>query len=280
MQAPELAQPIITQQLRAPQQHQLTRHDIRGGLKRWRIWTLLAWQDIRLRYRRSTLGPLWITLSMAVTIYAMGFLYGVLFNMDLSVYYPFLATGLLAWSLISTLLCESTLIFIDAESFIKQMKQPYSLFIFRAVLRSFIIFAHNILVFIPIVFLFHVHFTWYSLLFFPSLLLIWLNGLAFSTILAILGARYRDLTQLVSSLVQVIFFLTPIMWSPHLLPQQYQFIPNYNPFAQFVDLLRNPLLGQPLTSETLTVTLTITALGLLCAYGLLIKYRSRIVYWL
>src|SRR5579862_2837418 len=84
--------------------YRLALADILSGLQEWRIWLLLAWQDVKLRYRRSTLGPFWITLSMAVTIYTMGLLYGRLFKLDLSHYYPFLAASILAWSLLSSLL--------------------------------------------------------------------------------------------------------------------------------------------------------------------------------
>src|SRR6185312_432098 len=121
---------------KTPSRYQLALTDIKDGLMNWHIWFLLSWQDIKLRYRRSTLGPLWITLSMAVTIYTMGLLYSHLFKMDLTTYYPFLATGMLTWSLISTLLNEGTSIFVESEHFIKQMKQPYITFILRVTARN------------------------------------------------------------------------------------------------------------------------------------------------
>lgn len=261
-------------------QQRLAFQDIRAGLIMWRVWLLLGWQDVKLRYRRSTLGPFWITISMAVTIYTMGFLYGVLFKQNMSTYYPFLAAGLLSWSLISTIICESTNIFIEAERFIKQMKQPYSLFIFRAITRNFIIFFHIILAFIPIAIFFKISLNLNSLYFFLGLFLIWLNGVSYSTILATLGARYRDLTQLINSLVQIIFFLTPIIWSPKLLPENLKFIVELNPFAEFIELLRNSLLGLPLSEFNLPIVLGITIVGLCFSFLLFAKYRSRIVYWL
>ena len=75
--------------------------DLWEGLKKWKIWMALAWQDIKLRYRRSVIGPLWITLSMAITVYSMGFLYSRLFHMDLDSYFPYLVSGMLAWGVIS-----------------------------------------------------------------------------------------------------------------------------------------------------------------------------------
>lgn len=254
--------------------------DIYDGLKQWRIWLLLAWQDIQLRYRRSTLGPFWITLSMAVTIYTMGLLYGRLFKMDLSQYYPFLAVGILGWSLISALLTEGASIFVESEQFIKQVKQPYSVFVFRTVTKCFMIFFHHIIVLIPIILFFKVKINFYSLFIFISLAILWLNGICYGVILAILGTRFRDIVQLIVSLVQVAFFLTPIIWSPTILPEQYQYIVKYNPFAQFMALIREPFLGSLPSSYTLCSTLFITLVGLVVAFMIFSRYRARITYWL
>ena len=117
--------------------------DIQSGFSEWRMCLLLAWKDIRLRYRRSHLGPFWITLSMGITIYSMGFLYGNLFGVKLSHYFPLLAAGMLTWALISTLILESTAAFVEADAYLKQMKLPFSTFVLRILARNFIIFFHQ-----------------------------------------------------------------------------------------------------------------------------------------
>ena len=139
--------------------YRLAFDDFFTALQNWQIWLLLSWQDIRLRYRRSQLGPFWITISMAVTIYTMGFLYGHIFKMNLQEYFPYLTGGMLTWALISSLLNESTNTFIEAESYIKQIKLPYTTYIFRMTTRNVIIFLHNIVIIIPLIFIFHL-FIW------------------------------------------------------------------------------------------------------------------------
>jgi len=260
--------------------YRLAANDIYEGLKKWRIWLLLAWQDTKLRYRRSALGPFWITLSMAVTIYTMGLLYGQLFKMDLPHYYPFLAAGLLSWSLISSLLMEGGSIFLEAEHFIKQAKQPYSVFVFRTVTKCFIFFFHNILVLVPIILFFDVKLNVHTLFIGLSLVIIWINGVIYSVIFAILGTRFRDIVQVINSLIQVIFFLTPIIWLPSVLPEKYQYIIHLNPFAQFMQLLRNPLLGSFPSSYTLVFITLVTLLGCFVAFVVFARYRARIPYWL
>jgi lipopolysaccharide transport system permease protein len=243
---------------------------------------MLAYQDIRLRYRRSVLGPFWLTISMAITVYSMGFLYAHLFHIELQKYYPFLVTGMLSWSLISTLIFEYTDGLTTVDAFIKQIKLPYTLYIHRIACRNFIIFFHNILVMIPILILFHqfAKVNLNTLLLIPSLILIYFNSLTYGIILSILGARFRDISQVIKSLVQVIFFVTPIMWTPETLSANNQYFVNLNPFYAFTEILRSPLLGRIPTIRSVSLCFLVTIVGLVISLRLFIRFRHRIIYWL
>ncbi len=256
--------------------------DIYLGLRKWRIWTMLAYQDIKLRYRRSVLGPFWITISMAITVYSMGYLYGHLFHVELQHYYPFLVAGMLGWSLISTMVMEYTDAFVVSDRLIKQIKLPFSLHIHRIAYRNMIIFFHNILVIIPILAIFHDYakVNWHTLLLFPGLLIIYVNAITYGLILAMLGSRYRDISQIIKSLVQVVFFITPVMWNPNVLSPKNQFAIDFNPFYAFLELIRQPLLGKVPTLHNLIAVLIVTCIGILLSAGMFKRYRARIVYWL
>lgn len=263
-------------------QSQLAWKDLREGTAKWRIWLMLAWQDIKLRYRRSVLGPFWITLSMAITVYSMGYLYSHLFHTDILTYFPFVVGGMLAWSLISTTTIDLVEIFTQSERMIKQIKLPYSLYVYRTVTRNMLIFLHNILVIVPIYIFFHqtVKINFNTLLFIPDLFFIYINAFSYGMILAMLGGRYRDIGQMVKSLIQVIFFLTPVMWSPSLLPANKVFIIVLNPFYSFVELLRAPLLGTTPTAVNYIMVFSVTVIGAGIAFKMFCRYRARIVYWL
>lgn len=263
-------------------QKQLAWEDIKGGLVKWPIWLMLAYQDIKLRYRRSVLGPFWLTLSMAITVYSMGYLYGHLFHMDLKTYYPFLIAGMLTWTLISTVVTELTDGLVSSDSMLKQIKLPYSLHIHRIICRNIIIFFHNIIVLVPIMIIYYpyIRINFYTLLFIPGLLIIYLNAFCYGLILAIIGARFRDISQVIKSLVQVIFFMTPVMWSPQILSERNQYIADFNPFYSFIELIRAPLLGHSPTPKNLIVLTIITILGISFSLRLFIRYRARIIYWL
>lgn len=268
------------QDLATPSNWGKTWQDILSGFTGWRIWLLISWQDIRQRYRRSQLGPFWITISMAVQIYMIGFLYGKLFGEDLSTYYPHLAGGMLSWSFISGVILESTCSFITAENYLRQMKISYIIFVFRVLSRNLIVFFHNIFVIIPIIILFHVPVNWHTLLVIPGIGIILLAGMGFGLIFAVIGSRYRDIAPVVQSLIQIGFFLSPIMWQETRLPEKYRFAVDYNPLAQFVNMLREPLLGHIPSLYSYTFTLTFAVISIIIAVLIYNRSRKSIIYWL
>ena len=175
--------------------------DIRRGIAAFRLWQALAKQDIRLKYRRSTLGPFWITLSMAVTVSAMGPLYGTLFAIDLSNFVPHLALGLIFWAFIAGSLTEYAETFTANEHILKQSYLPLSALVLRVFYRQLLILLHNLLIY-PLVMLFlgiPVNGNVFWLL--PAFLLVAVNILWLGLIIAIFCTRFRDMLPVIQSVV-------------------------------------------------------------------------------
>lgn len=254
--------------------------ELKKSFSLWRIWTTLALQDIKLRYRRSTLGPFWITMSMAITICCMGFLYSYLFQINLHQYFPYLASGIISWGLVAGLVNESPSCFIDSENYIKNINLPFTTFLLQLTLRNLIIFMHNLLVFLPIIYFFNVQLNAYSLFIFLGVFILTINSVCYGTVLAIIGVRYRDFPQIAISLTQVGFFLTPIMWSEELLPDRLLLPLEFNPFYQILNLVRKPMLGELLTSQNLLAISILTFIGVFLFYFVTKKYKDRVVFWL
>ena len=239
---------------------------------------MLGWQDVRNRYRRSKLGPLWITISMGVLVTALGVLYAALFKMEVADYLPFVAAGFVVWGLISGIINDGCTAFITAEGIIKQVSLPFSLHIYRVVWRNVIIFAHNSIIFGIVAVVFEIWPGWTVLLALPGLAILCVNGLWIGLLLGLVSARFRDVPQIVASIVQVSFFLTPIIWKPELLPDR-TLILGLNPFFHAVELVRAPLLGHVPGMASWIGTLGVTTAGLLATLFLYSRYRQRIVYW-
>lgn len=256
--------------------------DLKEGVKAWQIWSMLAAQDIKFRYKRSTLGPLWLTLSMAITVYSMGYIYSQLFKIDIQQYFPYLVSGMVAWTFISTLVLDCSEGFLNDNGLIKQIKLPYSLYIHRIFARNLLIFFHNLIIMIPIFILFHkdVPINLHTLFLIPSLTITYLCSFFFGLMIAMMCARYRDIPPIVKSAMQVIFFITPVMWRPEGLIGKRHIIVDINPINCFLDLIREPLLGNLPSLKSVSAALAITLFSFLMSFRLLIKYRNRIIYWL
>jgi len=253
--------------------------DVLDGFRSYPVWMTLGMQDIRQRYRRSMLGPFWITLTMLVTIAGMGPLYGALLKQDLHAFVPYLSLGIITWGLISTLILDGCTAFTSADSIIRSVRLPLSLHALRGIYRNLLIFLHNIVAYIPIMLYVGIapQVSW--LLAIPGVLLIVLAAFPASLILSIFCTRFRDMQPIVASIVQLAFFLTPIIWRPENLGTR-AYLANYNPLYLFMELVRGPILGKLPSIGVYSTTIGITVLLYVIAMPLFIRFRSRVAFWI
>jgi lipopolysaccharide transport system permease protein len=253
--------------------------DLRDGALSIHIWPLLAWQEVKTRYRRSLLGPLWLTISTAIMVGAMGPLYGRLFNQPLTEYFAYLAVSLVVWQLISNLLIEAGHVFISSEGFIKQVKLPYTLYIVRLVWRHLIIFGHNVIIILAVLAFYRTSWDWRMMITPISIVLVAINGIWLALLLGMLCARFRDIPPVVSSLVQIALFVSPIMWKPQMLGK-YEWTVLWNPLFHFIEIVRAPLLGSPIPNSTWAAIALITLGGYAVTLLFFARFRARIPYWI
>ncbi len=253
--------------------------DIQESVLASSLWLTLGWQDIKQRYRRSVLGPFWITLSLGITILVMGYLYAKLFRQDIRMYMPYLASGMVIWSLISTVINESATVFIQAEGIIKQIPMPFGIHVLRMISRNVIVFFHNLVVLAIVMIVFHVNPGWKIFLFPGAIFLIILNSYWVGILLGILGTRFRDIVQIVASVVQILFFLTPVMWTSSSI-QHKVWIIECNPLFHVFTIARNGIFGGNVPFRSWAIVLLMTAIGWAVAFRMLVRYRARIAYWL
>jgi len=254
--------------------------DVTGGLARWRIYWLLGIGDIRQRYARSRFGQFWITLSMAIFVVAIGTVYGVLFHQNLHDFLPYVACNYVTWALIAGLITDSSSVFVQSETFLRHEPLPKTVFIMRMLVRNLMNFAHNILI-VPLVFLALLHPVGWTLLLAPvGLAIVMASGLCAGFLLGVLCTRFRDLPQIVQNVVQIVFFVTPVMWPINTLHGRALLLVHVNPFAALLQLVAQPMLGSVPSWKAYALALgTLAVMGTM-AFGLFARFRARIVYWL
>lgn len=254
--------------------------DVAGGLARWNLVVLLGASDVASRYRRSILGQFWLTLSNALLIVAIGFVWANIWKQPLAEFLPYLAAGHVFWLLMTTSLTDASTTFATSASYMKELNLPRSTYLLANIVKHLVILGHNIVI-VPAVFI--VFGIWPSattFLVIPALLLTVATLLAASFWLGVAGLRFRDVPGIVGSLMMVLFFLTPVIWRQELIDPHLREWLVINPFHVFLELLRAPLLGQTPKPEYWLIGLAIFAFNAAVGFVVFAKWRRWITFWL
>mgnify|MGYP000131285290 CR=1 FL=1 len=250
-------------------------------LQNLKISRMLAGQDIRQAYRRSAIGPFWLTIGMAVQILTIGLVFGLIFKTEMHEYLPFLATSIILWGLISTTINEGCTTFIAAEAIIKQLRVPHFQHVFRVVWRNVVTAGHNVII-LPLVFLFFlVAPKWPLVAVLPGLIVLILNLTWVVWLLGMISARYRDMPPIINSVVTIAFYITPVMWYPKLISNDSltHVLLGLNPLYHWLQIVRLPILGQWPTLENWALALLSAGVGWAATLLVYKKYKNMIAYW-
>ncbi len=260
--------------------HDLTAaRDLAEGIRRVDVWLGLAWLDLKLRYRRTLLGPLWLPLTSVVTIAIMGFVYSKLMHVTLTDYFPYLACGLSLWSLIASFANDAPAVFISAAPIARQTPLPFSLYVLRCVANAVIQFLHTSVSFWAVAICFRIPLGLETLMVIPGLLMLCVFGFWMTLALATVCLRYRDLAQVITMVTQLMFLVTPVFWRIEQLGGQ-RWLASCNPICHLLEICRAPLLGQPIPYLSWGAVLLFNAVGCLVAYAVFARCRNRLVYWM
>lgn len=255
--------------------------DVKDGLSKHMLWRTLGVLDVRRRYRRTFLGPFWASGHILLYILCVGFVFATLLEAERAKYIPYLVTGFIPWVLVYNILNEAPAAFSSATSLRQQIAFPYSMFVLQMLLRNLFVHLHNFSLFALMMIFYPVQLNWTLLLLIPGYLLVFANLFWMSMLLATLAARYRDVQQLVSSVIQVLVFLTPIFYTADKLTQfQRDYLVAPNLLYHLVVVLRAPLTGEvpPLSSYAiLTFALIVGSAFTAWFFG---RRKRHIVFWI
>jgi ABC-type polysaccharide/polyol phosphate export permease len=253
--------------------------DLSTGIRSWQLSRFLAWQDIKQRYRRSTLGPIWLTLSFGIQMLTMGVLSSFLFGASLEKSLPYVCAGMLFWLFITQMINDGAIAFVATARYITQIKSPLTVFLMQVIWRNAIVAAHNAAIYVVVAGILLVV-PGPSLLLWPLgivLLLICLSWMVLVS--AIISARYRDVPLMIQNILNILFWFTPLMYFPEQLGKK-RFIADYNPITHMIAIVREPLLGSQPTLNDWLVVLAVAVFGWIGTFLFFARFRARVVYWL
>jgi ABC-type polysaccharide/polyol phosphate export permease len=256
--------------------------DLANGLAKWPLWGRLGWLDIKRRYRRTIIGPFWTSISLLVFVMVIGAVGSGLLSKQTADYLPFLVSGMVVWTLLSSIMAESSNVFIAGSGLMRQMRIEFSLLVYALLWRNVIVFLHNMLVYVMVMTVCAPEkFSPAIILVVPGIAILLVNGTWIAILLGMLTARFRDVQQLTQTVVQIAMFVTPLFWpADSLHGMRRTLFVGINPLYYLLSIAREPLLGSVPDATSYTGTLVITLMGWCFTYLCFRRFRSRITYWL
>jgi ABC-type polysaccharide/polyol phosphate export permease len=254
--------------------------DVVQAFKKWRLIIYSAWFDIKVRYRRSVLGPFWMTISTLFFVCIISVLYSHLFRERLKqdYYIVYLLCGFITWGYISAAISSSFGLLANSASYILDTNLSFSYFVFNMLTEQIIVFLHNLIVYAFFVVVFSLHIDWETFLMIPGFILLTLNLVWIVTLFSLLCLRFRDLPPIIQSLLHVTFFVSPITWTAKMLPQQ-AWLLKFNPIAYLLDIVRSPLLGHAPHLMSWVVAFAMFMIGTVLTYFVFAKVYKDIPFW-
>jgi ABC-type polysaccharide/polyol phosphate export permease len=249
------------------------------GLANWRIAHLDGTAVLRRRYARSRLGQFWLTLSTGISIAALGGVWTLLWKQPAAEIFPYIAVSLVLWNFMSSLVTEGANVFVGHAHTLSNQGMAVSTYVYALLYRGVLVLAHDAVIIVVVVALFHGWVGWQMLLFIPAFALTLVSGFCVIYLTGMLCTRYRDMILFTATAMQLLFYITPVLWKRDFLPPEFAWITHANPFAVYLSILRDPLLGHAVPMETWAFAAMLCAALLLVTLLAAGKVRRRLIYW-
>jgi len=244
-------------------------------------WLYSTWMKFGLQYRKTTLGPLWLMISPAVFVIMLGFLFSSVNARPLDVFMPYMSVGYITWTLMVGIISNSTPLFHQRRSELLQGDMRLTDIVLSNLFTTFLQFLHQTPILIAVFIFFKITIAPLALLIsLLGIILILLNGVWLSIVCGIIGTQFRDLAEVISAVMRLAFFITPIIWMHQNgaggILGVYLVL---NPFFHFLEVVRAPLLGNTIPQLTWIIVLSVTCLGYILAISLYRIQARRIPLW-
>lgn len=255
--------------------------DLRASIREPEFWMYSSWLDIVTKYRRSRLGWVWLLLPPMLYVGGIGYFYALLQNKDPLTSIPYFAVGYLLYRLLSIVITESCSVLHGHASFILDGHLRLTDFFFRTIAKAlfYTVAALPLVVFLllvsPATHLLGV------ITLVPAFAVVLLNLIWISAVAALLGARFPDVSELTGSIFIFAFILTPILWPATAAPPgtPHGIFMRINPLFHLIEIVRAPLLGQPIEPLTYVYVAAMTLLGSALAVTLYRRFSRFVPVW-
>ena len=241
------------------------------------LFYFFTWRDIKIKYKQTALGFLWAILQPLLMMLIFTFFFGRTLNVpSQNLPYPiFVFSGLLIWNTFSSGLTNSANSMVNNAQIIKKIYFPRLIIPVSSILVALFDFLMAFILFVPLLIFYQQHVAWMAVICWPVAIGICVVAtLGPGCLLAALNVKYRDFRYVIPFLVQVLFFLTPVIYPVSLIKHPaLQYILVMSPMYAAVELFRYPLTELHLNLTYMAISLTVGFL--LLVVGLIYFKRTE-----
>jgi lipopolysaccharide transport system permease protein len=235
----------------------------------WDLWQyrellyFLVWRDLKVRYKQTVIGVAWAVIQPLITMITFSIIFGYLARIpsDDLPYPVFAYSALLPWTYFASALNRCTVSVVNDANLVSKVYFPRLILPLTGVVSGMVDVSISFVLLIGLMGWYRIGLTWRVLTLPAFLLLAVLTALAVGLWLSALNVRYRDVSYTVPFLVQIWMFLSPVLYSVRLIPEQYRLLYSLNPMAGVIDGFRWALLGKAspdLSMMTLSIVVVLT----------------------
>lgn len=256
--------------------------DYAESLKHPEFWMYAMWLDILSKYRRSRLGLVWAFFPPFLYAFGIGGFYAMIAHQPPSTYVPHIAVGYAVYRLVTVCLSECTTTFNSHAAFISDGRIRFTDYILRVVARALFYLVVSIPIIVVALCITPKFHAFGLLTVLPAMFIVLINVAWMGALVSVLGARLPDVHELIGSILMIMFLFTPIIWHANQAPSStiQGFIARLNPLFHLLEIVRAPLLGDPIGPATYVYIVLMTVFGWLLAAWIYRRYARFVPIWI
>lgn len=215
----------------------------------WRyreLFYIFTWRDIKVRYKQTVIGIVWAILQPFLLMVVFSTFFGGLAKIPSdNIPYPiFVFSGLIFWNYFSTALNNTSNSLIENENIIKKVYFPRLILPLSPSITPIIDFLIASVVFGGMLIYYHFTPTLIGIIILPLLMIIsFLSAAGLGTFSAAINVRYRDIKYALPFFIQLLIFLTPVIYPATLIEQKYRWLLALNPMTGVIEAARAGIIG-------------------------------------
>lgn len=225
--------------------------------KNLRILKEIAVSDFKVRYQNSILGYFWTLIKPLLLFAVLYVVFSIFMRFPVENYQLYLLLGVIIWNFFAEATSIALRCFENKRSLITKIYFPRVIVVIASTLTSFLTFLLNIIVFFIFLFISDIQLSFNFFFFIVYVIALYFVILSVSLILSVLYVKFRDISHIWDVLLQVSFWLTPIIYPVSMIPDKYHRLIYLNPLARIIEYSRAIFIKQHIPAADLNVILII-----------------------